>query len=421
MPKIPKGEWGEFTDPESDEYAPDIAEIQEERKMEGEVHEELARIESLLRYGDEDPYIGEVKEFSSISPEDLWDQLAYLHIDFVSKMKDPELKAKLVKQIEVTERKVYKQFIPFIKSRIYLFGWSHSPIEEHEVRKVNPEEITGYFRDAKKMLEHFKIPEDEMLDFIVELERLEGKLERYQNEPTLFTFEKIEEELHKELVKYEDSIWLDHGKAKGFLDNDLARTEHLKSFEKLFGKAHQLKEISDRMLSKESKDSCTERASSLLNYIERIKREFEAPREIIAVEAELNDLVSRIKSGEKIDSSIVEEFGKRIAGLDERYGRVDSDGIKRLNKRYQRINKFLKGESADEDEDRFVTKSENIDWAWTMLGVEKDASEKDIKSAYKKLVRKYHPDRNLGSSEAVKKMVQINEAFEFVARIKGFK
>jgi hypothetical protein len=421
MPKIPKGEWGEFTDPESEEYAPDLGEIQEERKIEGEVQEELAHIESLLKHGEEDLYTGEVKQFSSISPEDLWDQLMYLHVDFVEKVKDPELKAKLTNQIEATERKVYKQFIPFIKSRVYLFGWFHSPLEEFKVQKVNPDEIASYFKDARKVLEHFKVPEDDMLDFIVELERLEEKLSRYQNEPSLFTFEKIEEELHKDLFSHEFDNWPNYGKAKGSFDSDSARTEQLKSFEKLFGKAHQLKEIADRMLSREIKDSCIERASSLLFYVERAKREFEAPREIIAAEAELNDLISRIKNGEKIDSSLVEDWRSKIAGLDENYSRIDRDGIKKLNKQFQNIEKLLNGESVDEDGDRFTKKVENIDWAWTMLGIEKDASEKDVKSAYKKLARKYHPDRNPGSAEAVKKMSQINEAFEFVARMKGFK
>src|SRR5579872_4095532 len=44
------------------------------------------------------------------------------------------------------------------------------------------------------------------------------------------------------------------------------------------------------------------------------------------------------------------------------------------------------------------------------LGVKKDASEKEIKSAYRKLARKYHPDVNPGDKDAEAKFKEINEA-----------
>lgn len=44
------------------------------------------------------------------------------------------------------------------------------------------------------------------------------------------------------------------------------------------------------------------------------------------------------------------------------------------------------------------------------LGVSKNASEKDIKSAYRKLARKYHPDVNPGDKTAESKFKDINEA-----------
>ena len=47
---------------------------------------------------------------------------------------------------------------------------------------------------------------------------------------------------------------------------------------------------------------------------------------------------------------------------------------------------------------------------YKILGVEKNASDDDIKKAYRKLARKLHPDLNPNDKEANKKFQQINEA-----------
>lgn len=49
---------------------------------------------------------------------------------------------------------------------------------------------------------------------------------------------------------------------------------------------------------------------------------------------------------------------------------------------------------------------------YQILGLAKTASEKDVKSAYRKLARKYHPDLNPNDAEANKKFQQLNEANE---------
>ena len=52
---------------------------------------------------------------------------------------------------------------------------------------------------------------------------------------------------------------------------------------------------------------------------------------------------------------------------------------------------------------------------YNILGVKRDASEKEIKQAYRKLARKYHPDVNAGDKSAEAKFKQINEAYEVLS------
>src|SRR5688572_33466458 len=49
---------------------------------------------------------------------------------------------------------------------------------------------------------------------------------------------------------------------------------------------------------------------------------------------------------------------------------------------------------------------------YATLGVTKAASEKEIKQAFRKLARKYHPDVNPGDKAAESKFKEINEAYE---------
>lgn len=49
---------------------------------------------------------------------------------------------------------------------------------------------------------------------------------------------------------------------------------------------------------------------------------------------------------------------------------------------------------------------------YKILGVSPNASDEEIKQAYRRLAKQYHPDRNPGDEEAAKKMQQINAAYE---------
>src|SRR5262245_30353654 len=52
---------------------------------------------------------------------------------------------------------------------------------------------------------------------------------------------------------------------------------------------------------------------------------------------------------------------------------------------------------------------------YKILGVNKSASQDDIKKAYRKLAVKYHPDKNAGDKEAEAKFKEVNEANEVLS------
>ncbi|MDH4223986.1 MAG: DnaJ domain-containing protein, partial [candidate division Zixibacteria bacterium] len=49
---------------------------------------------------------------------------------------------------------------------------------------------------------------------------------------------------------------------------------------------------------------------------------------------------------------------------------------------------------------------------YEVLGLDRNASEEDVKKAYRKLALQYHPDRNPGNKEAEEKFKEATEAYE---------
>jgi len=61
-----------------------------------------------------------------------------------------------------------------------------------------------------------------------------------------------------------------------------------------------------------------------------------------------------------------------------------------------------------------------IDDPYKVLGLTRDASDEDVKRAYRRLAKKYHPDLNPGDQEAARKMQEVNAAYEQIKNPEKF-
>ena len=74
------------------------------------------------------------------------------------------------------------------------------------------------------------------------------------------------------------------------------------------------------------------------------------------------------------------------------------------------------------------TSASAIDAAYQALGVSKDDSDAEIKKAYRRLVREYHPDKLMGQGlpeemikEATVRSQEIQTAYDLIKKNRGMK
>jgi hypothetical protein len=417
MPKIPRGEWERQFDPDSPEYAPTDAEIAEDREAARELNGRLRDIAYEIANPGEDYLTGRKDNFIS-DPDDIWTSLLYIEHDDLPEIRDPQLREEIEARIKKISRNVYQLYVPFLDRMVQGFGRQQSPLEKFKSRyETHPDDIAIRFLVARKEIELLGLTDEERIDFETELDRLTEKVDRYQRESTLYTFERMEMELQQTIDREQLSVlWATHD-SKRALGGEVSNDEYDVDWKALLETAKRLVEIARGMTDEEIRSRSTVRAQGLLESIEYLNDRIDAPYDLSKLEGELKDLMFRELGGERVSDEELNEFRGRIDLFEQkRLGAFHHRIVKGLSNLFKRIERVHLGEEIDEDEDRFKEAIGSPSWAWVILGLVRGASASEVKKAYRRLILKYHPDRNTDSM-AEERMKRINEAYEFIDRV----
>ena len=121
------------------------------------------------------------------------------------------------------------------------------------------------------------------------------------------------------------------------------------------------------------------------------------------------------------------DYASRLQLLHYLFGIAQADGNIDIRES-QLINRIgqLLGISQNEINSIIGMFSKSQDWAYEVLGVTKNATDSDIKKAYRKLAIEYHPDKvsHLGEDfqeKAKEKFQKLNQAYQEIKKQRGLK
>jgi len=438
MPKFRFDQYQPDLDPESEDYNPPKQELEQDAANERAVRESLADIWLEIRdkgigqtyfWGPEEEY----KEEKLVrDPYDIFSEISYLEIDYLSQIKDPATKKELIDRIAKIEKIVYKHYIPFLDKSIELFGYYNSPEEKYfNQRKANDhlEKVEGeFFSGAEAAAEHSIDlgDEKEKIIFHAELGNLKSKLASYKKEPRYFTFERELIDIGSKWERFRfENMMANFGPQRIKISDDGgSRQENLRKFDEVLEKAESLKELATRMQDAETKDRSLKIANSFIYSMQREKMVYEQPERILRLEAKAKDVWQKAESGEMKSTVELNEILDEIKQVEkdgiwtDSYGRI----MEEIKYRVNMAKRKLQGEEfVFEEAPKTRHDINKVPWACGVLGVKSTAKYEELRSAYRELAYKYHPDRVNNSEEAnasaVENMKKINEAYDLLKKV----
>ncbi|MFZ6015209.1 MAG: DnaJ domain-containing protein [Patescibacteria group bacterium] len=413
-------------DVESEEHNPTSAEISEDLENVERMKRHLYDIDAELRDPGLFDYGAEYDERRVMNPQDLWDEIAYAWIDHGDKIKDPEEKARIKQMADSLDQKILRHFIPFLESSVRMYGQNQSysaefPDKGGHFGDRSEDRMEEDFESAYMHIRSYKLKPEDRAELLAEVDQIKQKADEYRREPWLYKFEKQEKDLWRDI---ESLSWhyyrpLDQSISFG------AEPEHdygLQRLEKMKAEAEKMQQIVGNMSDSEIKDRSENRSAIIQNILERQELSYTAPKELLSLQARLDDIISDLNAGAGEAVNVrLDAVKSKLDSLEKL--KSASQAVRNLyqqiQEKYRRAVRLKDGESFANQE-MLENPITDPDWALNILGLDAGADPASIKQAYKKLVRKYHPDLfanqpDKDRQEAI--MKKINEAFMFLKNL----